>query len=141
MKKLISLLVCVVLCLTIPRISFAYEKAKTKVATVKQKGNQVIFTLTSSKKFVTGGNDYILFIGNRHFEENKNLSSNGKGVMNFYLSDKDFNSLQEGDNIYLTYGHIANDEEHEGEQLEEYGKQNNKRVWPLGKFSTKMLTK
>ena len=141
MKKLMTLLLCCAMTFAIPQVASAFEKAKTKISTVKQKGNEVVFTLTSSKRFIVGGNDYILFIGNKHFEENRNLSIDGKGIMTFIISKEDFGKLTDGDGIYLTYGHMTRDEEHEGEEMAELCRQNNKRVWSLGKFSSKMLTK
>lgn len=136
-----TLLLYCAMTFAIPQVAAAYEKARTKVSSVKQKGDNVAFTLTSSKKFYFGANDYILYIGDKRFDENKNLSTNGKGVMTFFIPNEDFGKLVDGADIYLTYGHLTNDEEHESEQLEDFNKQNNKRVWSLGKFSAKMLTK
>jgi hypothetical protein len=141
MKNFIALVFSVALLCSLPSMARCTEKPKTRIASVIQKGKDVAITLTSSRKFIFANNIYILHIGSRHFEDSKDLSTKGKGAMTFFIPNNDFKSIPEGANMFLTYGQISNDEENEEQYLEEQSKQGNRRIWSLGKFSSKMLTK
>jgi hypothetical protein len=142
MRKLTFLLLCLLLTCGFASHALAADKPKTTITSVKQKGNEVVFTLTSARKFIVGGNEYILHIGDKTFKNYRHISNSpNRGVMAFLIPADDYNALAEGSNIYLTYGRIASDEEDEVAAIEELAKANNRRVWPLGKLNKKMTTK
>ena len=137
MKYITALFFSLVILLPFPGKSFAQEKAKTKIAHVKQKDDLVLFSLTSSKPFIFGNNKYYLHIGDKEFTRNEQSKSNGEGRMTFLIPADDFNTLNENAPIYLTYGVVSRD----GTNMEEMSKVNFVQCWSLGKFSRKLLTK
>ncbi len=137
MKHKIVLLLGLVFILGLPMHVSAQEKAKTNVSLVKQKGNTVAITLTSSKPFRMGGNVYVLYIGNKDLSHSRQSVNKGKGTLTFSINTEDFNALQEGAGMYLTYGRIKED----GAPMEELSKLKSNKCWSLGKFNHSMLTK
>jgi len=114
----------------------AQTKAVTKIAQVKEKGNTVYFTLTSSRPFIFGNNRYILYLGNKEFYRNEQSKKNGRGVLTFFIPAKDFSAVKEGSKMYLSYGSMEVDNENAEEEA-----RSNHRQWPLGVFSKSLLTK
>ena len=141
MKKISVFLLCLAMSCTLPQLSMAAEKAKTKITTVKQKGNDVAFTVTSSRPFIVAANIYILHVGNRSFENSRDLSDEQKGVMTFYIPNEDYAALADGTATYLSYGRVTRDEDKTEQVLADMYKHNSRKVWYLGKFSRKMLSK
>lgn len=137
MKNIITLAFSLFVLLPLSGKIFAQEKARTKIAHVKQKDETILFTLSSSRPFIFGNNRYILHIGNNDFFRNKQSKNNGKGIMTFMIPATDFNALQEGTAIYLTYGQPTTD----NSELEELSKNSDTPCWSLGKFSKTLLTK
>src|ERR1039457_5440086 len=133
MKKITALFFTLAIMLFFTGNTVAQEKAKTEITTVKQKGETVHFTLTSSKPFIFGNNRYVLYIGEKEFFRLEQSKKNGKGYMTFYIPIQDFNNLREGDGIYLSYGTVDTGDEN----LEEVAK--GCRCWSLGKFSKSLL--
>jgi len=114
----------------------AQEKAITEITTVKQKGETILVTLTSSKPFIFANNRYALYIGEREFTKYDQKKENDKGILTFVIPADEYNIFRDGDNIYLSYGTINVAET----DMEAYAKQS-RRCWSLGKFSSSMLTK
>jgi hypothetical protein len=112
------------------------QKAKTEISSVKQKGETVRFTITSSKPLIFGSNRYILYIGERPFSRSDIPGDENNRIISFLINADEFNSLKEGANIYFSYGQI-NVGAHD---MEDYVRQN-RRCWSLGKFSKTMLKK
>ncbi len=139
MKNITTLLLSIVLLMPFSGSVKAQDKARTRIVQVKQKGDIVLFTLSSSKPFIFGSNRYYLRIGDKSFTRNEQSHTNGKGRMTFLIPKGDFNRLNESAAIYLTYGNISEDD---ASSLEELGKADDfLRCWSLGKFSRKLLTK
>ena len=138
MKNITTLLLSLVLIMPFSGKALATEKAKTKIANVKQKGELVLFTLTSSKPFIFGGNKYYLHIGDKAFTRCEQSKSNGKGRITFLIPEGDFTALRDGASIYLTYG---NPSVEDGATYEELSKANGAKCWSLGKFNRAMLSK
>jgi hypothetical protein len=57
--------------------------------------------------------------------------------MTFLIPEDDFNALEEGADIYLTYGKISTD----GKDKDAMSKADFIPFWSLGKFSKTLLTK
>jgi hypothetical protein len=136
MRNIIVMFFSLVILMPFSGNALAQEKAKTKIAHVKQKGEDVLFTLSSSKPFIFGSNKYYLHIGDKEFTRNEQTKKNGMGYMTFIIPQVDFNSLPEGGSIYLTYGRVSQDE-----AMEELSKENYVQCWSLGKFSQALLTR
>lgn len=115
----------------------AQEKAKTNIVNVKEKDQLIRFMITSSKPFIFANNRYILHIGNKEIYRNEQYAANGKGFMTFLIPEDDFNALQEGADIYLTYGKVSRD----GMDMDAMNKADYVPFWSLGKFSKTLLTK
>ncbi len=139
MKKYIILLISSLLVLFSTINTNAQEKAKTKIAHVKLKNDKVRFTLTSSKPFIYASNRYILYIGDKEFSLYEQSSSNGKGTLTFLIPKTDFDILQDGKNVYLSYGEIL--KENTVQTLAELSKESYMKCWALGKFNKKLLSK
>lgn len=137
MKKIITLCFGLLITLFFSGSVMAQAKAVTKISSVKQKGKNVDFNLSSSKPFIFGSNRYELHVGSQDFVLNTQSADNGKGSMTFFIPSEDFSKLPEGANIYLTYGRVPKNSE---QKMDELAKKSNK-CWYLGTFSKKMLTK
>lgn len=136
MRKTIIAFFSIVIMLFFSGNVIAQEKAKTQITSVKQKSEIIRFSLTSSKPFIFGSNKYILYIGNKEFTRNEQSHKNGKGYMTFLVPADDFDRLQDGSNIYLTYGEVS------VEEVDMDAMSNSsRRCWSLGKFSKNLLTK
>lgn len=114
----------------------AQQKPVTKIASVKQSGKTVSITLTSSKPFIFGGNRYMLYVGDKDFMLYTQSHDDGKNLLTFAVPAESYNSFKDGEDVYLTYGHIFRS----GSDRAAIAKQN-KRCWSLGKFSSTMTTK
>ena len=115
----------------------AGNKPKIEISTITQKDSTVSISLTSSKPFYMGGNRYILHIGDKDFKLSSQKVNKGRGVIIFFISANDFNNLQDGSNVYLTYGHLADGTQNS----EELSSKVSGKYWSLGKFSKNILTK
>ncbi len=115
----------------------AQNKATLEIGTVKQKDKMVAFTINSSHRFVVGGNTYVLHIGPAEFAHYKQSFKSGVGSLVFQVPVAAYNSLKDGNSMYLTYGHKDESEK----EMEAQSKEAQGSVWSLGKFSTKLLTK
>ena len=138
MKKITALFFSLAMLVSFTGSAIAQEKARTKIAHVRQKEQLVLFTLTSSKPFIFGSNKYYLYIGDHEFTRNEQSKSNGKGRMTFLIPTDDFNKLTDGASIYLTYGRLTSDG---GMSMAEMSRENFVQCWSLGKFSKTMLGK
>ncbi len=115
----------------------AQEKIAKSIASVKENGEFINFSLTSPRPFIFGNNRYILHIGSNDFYRNKqSINSDRTGSMTFFIPAGEFNSLKEGAAIYLTYGQPSTD----NNDLEELSKAD-VPCWSLGKFSKTLLRK
>lgn len=116
--------------------AIAQVKAKTEFTSLKQKGETVRYTVTSSKPFYFGNNRYVLYIGSKEFYRYEQSKKNGKGVLSFIIPAKDFKALTQGAPVYLNYGHIDIEETDMGELSNK-----SRKCWTLGKFDKDLLTK
>lgn len=137
MKNKIILLSGLLFILALPLRSIAQEKARTSISSIKQKGSTVAITLTSSKPFRMGGNIYVLHVGSRNFEHSGQGSSKGKGTITFPVTMDEYNALQDGAGMYLTYGRIKE----QGADMEMLSQLKSNKCWSLGKLNKSMLTK
>ena len=138
MKKLLtSFFSTTILVLSLSSNIMAQVKPAVKIATVKQKGKTVSFTITASEPFRMGSNRYILHIGDKEFFRNSQSENKGHGTITFMIPADDYKHLQSGKSIFLTYGH-SNDG---GDDLQTLSDHKDPNCWPLGKFSKKLLKK
>lgn len=136
MKKTFILFLCLAGTLFNSGKAVAQSKPETKIVSVKQ-NETVDFNLVSSRCFIAGGNVYILNIGDKEFGLSKDQSCRkGKGYITFIVPKADFNSLKEGESMYVTYGKVFR----KGQDRAEIAQQH-PRVWDLGKFSKQLMTK
>jgi hypothetical protein len=137
MKKLIILVFTFLSVFSFSTGAAAQEKSKTQLSSVKQKDATILFSLSSSQPFIFANNRYLLYIGNKefHLQEQTN-DDDGTGHMSFFVQPGDFDKLQEGSAMYLTYGAV-DIENANMEELANY----TRRCWSLGKFSKTLLTK
>ena len=112
-------------------IAFAQSAAITKIIT---NGERVELTVSDSKDFYVGGNIYILHIGKKDFSLSKQNNRNGKGAITFYIPVAEFNSLTEGDYIWMSYGNKFKKAPDPTVDPAKFCKKN-KKCWALGKFA------
>jgi hypothetical protein len=134
MKKIISLFFSMAVMVLYANNLIAQQKASATITSVQQKGENIWFTLTSSKPLIFGDNRYVLYIDGREFVTSETPADENNKVISFVLSANEFNSLKEGADIYLSYGHINTEEQ----DIVTYAQQSRK-CWPLGNFSKAML--
>jgi hypothetical protein len=133
MKKISVLFFNVLAAVLFSASIMAQEKAQTKLTSVKQSGETVRFSLTSSKPFIFANNRYVLYVGTKEFFGLEQSKKDGKGYMTFIIPLSDFNNLKDGDGMYLSYGKV----DAEAVNMEELAK--GRRCWGLGKFSKSLL--
>ena len=114
----------------------AQTKPVDKVASVKESGHNILFSITSTKPFVFGNNRYVLYIGRKEFKQYEQSKKNGRGLITFFIPVSDFKNLQDGEGMFLCYGSI----EVEELDMDALAKQSRK-CWALGKFKKSILTK
>lgn len=112
------------------------QKAKTEIASVKQSGEVIRFTVTSSKPLIFGNNRYILYIGDKEFTLSETPADENNKTITFLLREDEFKALNEGAVIYLSYGHLNM----EGQDVAAYAQRSHK-CWQLGNFRSGMLVK
>jgi hypothetical protein len=139
--KLLSVISLVAL-LCAATATYALEKAKIKLANARQKGQTVSVTLSSSKPLRVGGNRYVLHIGAKDFVRSQQTKSKGKGTISFLIPINEFNKLNDGEVMYMSYGNLMSEGELPTEQqLTELTNSPTEQCWSLGKFSKKILNK
>jgi hypothetical protein len=134
MHKPVLLFLSFLLFFFTPGYLTAGEKATVKVSSVKQKGEEVHFAVSSTKPFIFGSNQYVLYIGGKEFTRMEQSNGEDKRVMTFVISKAEFRAIKEGAKMYLSYGRV------EDTDMEKYAKQSMK-CWKLGTFSKKLLKK
>ncbi len=139
MKKLAFLIIVAAILGLYPGTAFSQKTASAHMGKVTEAGNIIEFTLTSAKPFIFGNNRYVLHIGDKVFFRNRQSydESTLEGSLTFMIDKSDFDALETGRGIYLTYGYADEKEQ----ALEEFSKNNFPTCWPLGKFSKDILTK
>jgi hypothetical protein len=135
MKK-ISILFSLLVALFFSVNIMAQEKAKTGVASVKQKGETVRFSLVSSKPFIFANNRYVLYLGEKAFYKNEQWEKKGKGYLTYFIPASEFKQVKEGAKMYLSYGDI----DVTASDIEDYAKESRK-CWSLGNFNKNLLKK
>lgn len=136
MKQIIILCLFFSLGLHTPFSAVAQQKAKAALASVRQHGRTVAFTVTSARKFYVGNDIYVLHIGASDFSYCNQDDSGGSGKLIFFVPKEDYGALKEGAGIYLTYGATG-----DGPSAAEMCRQGMGKCWPLGTYSKKLLTR
>ena len=104
------------------------------ITSIKQNGERTELTVSSDKKFYVGGNTHVLHIGNKEFSLNKQINSDGKGTIIFYIPAAEFAALTEGEDVWMTYGTKFR-KNSEKKDPAVFCKKNPKVCWYLGKFT------
>jgi hypothetical protein len=112
----------------------ATAQSTASITSVKQNGERMEVTVSSAKKFYVGGNTHVLHIGTKEFSLNKQLNTDGKGTIIFYIPSAEFDALPEGEEVYMTYGSKFR-KGTAPEEVAEFCKQNPNVCWYLGKFT------
>ncbi len=136
MRKIVLMLIVFITTFGYVNNINAQGKATISITSVKQKGETVRYTITSSRPFIFGNNRYVLYIGSKNFYTYEQAKKNGKGILSFLIPVKDFKELAQGAETYVTYGHV-NVETTDMTELSEYSK----KCWSLGKFDKALLKK
>jgi hypothetical protein len=134
MHKPVVLFLSFLLFLFTPGFLAASEKATVKIASVRQKGEEIHIALSSSKPFIFGSNQYVLYIGSKEFTRLEQTNDEDKRTISFVISKAEYRSLKEGAKMFLSYGRVDDTD------MEKYAKQSNK-CWKLGKYTKSMLKK
>lgn len=137
MKKIISVFISIAVLCSFQARLIAQEKTQTRIATVTEKDNNIAFTISSDKKFIFGGNRYVLHIGDKVYMRSQQSFENGKGLLTFFISKSEFDKLPEGKSVYLSYGNMESDEQ----ELEKLSTRDYPTCWSLGKFTKRLLSK
>ena len=115
----------------------AQQKAKTGIERITVKGSDISFTISSDKKFIYGGNRYVLHIGEKVYMRCFQSHEKGKGFISFLIPQKEFEGLQDGKKVYLSYGNMESDEA----ELEQLCKRDHPGCWFLGRLNKALLSK
>ncbi len=136
MRKILTLIVGAVLIVLSNGNLSAQEKAKTEITSVKQKDQTILFTLTSSKPLIFADNRYVLYVGKKAFVRSEVPGEENNRTISFLIGEQEFNTLNEGANMYLSYGDL----DIESMDMEAYTAESIK-CWSMGKFTKALLTK
>lgn len=110
-------------------------KATVTIASLKQTGDQVRFTIKSSRPLIFGNNEYVLYIGKKEFSLSEVPADDANKTITFLLNEADFKALEEGAPMYVTYGHVNTEMD-----MVAYAQQSHK-CWAIGTFNKALLTK
>lgn len=116
-----------------------FGQSDAKITKVSQNGQRIELTVSASKPFYVGGNIHILHIGKKEFSLSKQINKEGKGSIIFYIPLEEFNSLSEGDYVWMSYGNKFKKAPDPTIDPAKFCKKNSKTCWAMGKFS-KQLT-
>jgi hypothetical protein len=136
MKKSIALSVLTIILL--PLILFGQEKSKVKIVSVKEKGEDYLLAITSSKPFYVGGNVYVLHIGNENYDLYDQVSEEGGDTLVFHVPVEALKNTRDNERMYLTYGELGSDDE---DEMEKMNGEADTPCWKLGRYSKKLLPK
>ncbi len=112
------------------------SKPKTEFTGIRQREGLVRISLTSSRPFIFGSNTYALYIGRQECTRNEQWQTKGRGFMTFFMETDEAAMLQDGADMYLTYGTVNVNEE----DMQALSK-TSRRCWYLGKYHKTKLTK
>ena len=107
------------------------EKQKVTVSYATGTGKPIIVILSSPTPFIRGSNIYVLHIGNRCYSHGKQSKSGGKGSISYKIPATDYNLLNDGTQMYLTYGQLDNTNP---ASLEKLANESAFPCWELGLF-------
>ncbi len=136
MRKIIALFFSMAVMVLYANNLTAQQKAAASITSVKKTDENIRFTFTSSKPLIFGDNRYVLYIGNKEFTKSEVPGDENNKTITFLLTQNEFSALNEGADIYVTYGHVNTEEQ----DMAAYAQKSHK-CWALGKFSGSMLTK
>jgi hypothetical protein len=121
--------------------TFAQEKAKTEITSVIQNAQTVEFAIESTTPFYYGGNVHILHIGNKDFKMYKQTKRDGKGQLTFLIQISEWNTLVNGDDVWVSYGNIFKTSPDQNIDIKALCEKAPQKCWYLGKFSSARLKK
>ncbi len=116
----------------------ATAQSDVKITSINQTAQRVELTISASKPFYVGGNVHILHIGKKDFALSKQANKEGKGAITFYIPLEEFNSLTEGEYIWMSYGNKFRKTPEPTSDPAKFCKKNPKTCWALGKFSKQL---
>ena len=131
------LLICLLTCFSNTLIS----QSNATISSIKQNGKQYEITITSNKTFYVGGNTHVLHIGKKDFSLNKQINENGHGTIIFYVTEDEFNSLADGETIWMSYGNKIKQSITENIDPNTFFNKDTKNDWLLGKLNKSQLQK
>ena len=109
-----------------------------KVSAIDQaENNIVLYTVTSTEAFYTGGNIYILHIGDSEFRHSTQSQTDSENKFNFLIPQGVFDQLEEGKDVWVSYGEIVKSGS-DIRNVQDFCKENSKRCWYLGTFTKKI---
>lgn len=135
MKKAIFLFYILVMTCCTTSVATAQEKQKARIGLIRQNGNTVTLTVTSSTEFYMGGNKHMLYIGTKKYDLYDQNNIDGHGMLKFFLPTADYKAMKNGTPVYLSYGELEVDNE---QQLAEMSKDADTKCWYLGKLNKKV---
>jgi hypothetical protein len=115
------------------------KNAKMYVCGTRRKEVSAVIRINTDRPFIVGRSIYVLYIGNRHFDQSEEDLNYPLGhSRRFYIPVSEYNKLEKGAKMHLTYGYIYEDNIKE-DAIKELCEQNHIKCWSLGKFHKKRL--
>lgn len=126
----------ITLCFITANIAFAQSDAV--ITSIIKTELRIELTVKASEQFYFGANDYILHIGKKEFSLNKQTNDGGRGVITFYIPIEEFNTLFDGDYVWMSYGNVFKTNPDVSIDPATFCEKNSKVLWALGKLNKKL---
>jgi hypothetical protein len=133
-KRILALLAIIMLCMGAEHAT-ARKKIKMKLHEQAREEQKVKIVVNSSKDLFIGNKIYVLYVGNRHFDQaDEDLSNPEKHRIVFYVPVSDYERLNDGARMFISYGWM-NPEDTKENTMRDLCKRNNRKCWSVGKFN------
>lgn len=132
--------VLIVFCILLtPVYAWAQGKMVVKLSRITDKGNDIVISFTSDKKFIFGSNRYVLYVGDKTFFRSQQSYdyANHTGHLQFFVPLEDWEQLRDGSKMFISYG-LADESV---EDLEKLSTNEFPTCWNLGLLSRSALEK
>lgn len=107
------------------------SKPKIELTTIDIKSDKVTLHFNADGRLYTGNNIYVLRIGNKSFKHYSETIKDRKTELTYNLSPEEYNALNSGDVIWISYGEQIRTNQLDASKIEKLSQSSN-TIWYLG---------
>lgn len=82
----------------------AAQSGEASITKIETKNETVEITITTTSRFKMGANPYVLYMGDHFFNKSLHPQGSKGNVLVFYVPKGEFNEVQNGSTVFLSYG-------------------------------------